>query len=209
MKLHKSLLLFGTSILLLTACADDGGSTDDSGAAEEPETEEIVEEVEADESEEVDEDEPEEAIEEVEEEDTAEEESVEEDTSNEIILGEPISIGDYTMTIQSYELATDYEGKDALIINYDWVNNSDDTTAPFMTFILKGFQNGVETGDVFMVDGIDLGIGQSEVRPEGVIEGAQAAIGIDDLSQPLELELDELMSFEDNAYTTMIDLSNL
>ena len=193
MKLHKGLLLFGVSTLLLVACGDED-DTEESNAINEQEIEIVAEEVEAGE------------------EDEEEEEEFEEvaaDTSNEIILGEPMEIGEYTMTFQSYELGTDYEGKDALIINYDWINNSEDTASPFMTFILKGFQNGVETGDVFMVDGVDLGIGQSEVRPGGKIEGAQDIVAIDDMDTPLELELDELFSFENNEKLVVLDLSEL
>lgn len=202
MKLHKSLLLFGASALLLAACGDDGGSTDEE-SAEEPEVADIVEDVDASESEE--EAEPEEEDEE------QEVESKEVDTdSNEIILGEPIEFDDFIMTIQSYELSTDMDGNDALIINYDWENTSDETLSPFMTFMLKGFQNNVETSDdLFMVEGVDLGVGQSEVRPSGVIEGATDQVAIDDLSVPLELELDELFSFDNNARIVVLDLSNL
>lgn len=149
--------------------------------------------------------ETEEPVEEVE----AAEEEPEEETNNEIVLGEPIELGDYTMTIQGYSLASDYEGKNALIIDYDWVNNSDEAASPFVTFELKGFQNNVETEDVFMVDGVDLGTGQKEVRPEGTIVGAQDIVGIDSLDEPLELELDVLFSFDSNAYTTTVDLSSL
>ena len=52
MKLHKSLLLFGASALLLTACGDDGGSTEISDPAEEIDAEEVAQDVEASEAEE-------------------------------------------------------------------------------------------------------------------------------------------------------------
>jgi len=138
-----------------------------------------------------------------------EEKVVEEPAGNEIVLGEPIKLGEYTLTIQKYSLGVDYEGNNALIIEYDWVNNSEDTASPFMTFMLKGFQDDVETDDAIMVEGVDLGIGQKEVRPGGVIEGAQSAVGISDTTKPLELELDELISFDSNPYITEIDLSTL
>lgn len=197
--MKKLIVLLSVSSLLLIACEGDETLDTDLGVEDVG-----VEEVGAEDTD----------VEEVgAEEDTSEEvdEPVEEvaENSNEIILGEPIILGDYTMTIQSYKLGKDYEGKDALIINYDWVNNSDDSASPFMTFILKGFQNGVETEDIFMVDGVDLGIGQKEVRPGGIIEGAQDVVGIDDMNGPLELELDELFSFEDNARISIIDLSTL
>lgn len=134
---------------------------------------------------------------------------VEESAGNEIVLGEPIKLGEYTLTIQKYSLGVDYEGNNALIIEYDWVNNSEDSASPFMTFMLKGFQDDVETDDAIMVEGVDLGTGQKEVRPGGVIEGAQSTVGISDTTKPLELELEELFSFNSNPYIAEIDLSTL
>ncbi|WP_158241151.1 DUF5067 domain-containing protein [Planomicrobium sp. MB-3u-38] len=138
-----------------------------------------------------------------------EEKAVEESIGNQIVLGEPIELGEYTLTIQKYSLGIDYEGNNALIVEYDWVNNSEDSTSPFMTFMLKGFQDDVETDDVIMVEGVDLGIGQKEVRPGGLIEGAQSTVGISDITKPLELELDELFSFNGTPYIAEIDLSTL
>lgn len=45
MKLHKGLLFFGISTLLLVACGDID-ETDDTNSSDEPEVEEVVEEVE-------------------------------------------------------------------------------------------------------------------------------------------------------------------
>lgn len=198
----KKLLLLGlASTFILAACDEDNSNTEtqtsdetEVAATEEESTEEAVENTE----EEPDEDNVEEP-----------EEEQAEDSDREIVLGEPMQLEDYTMTIQSYSLGTDYEGKDALIVTYDWENNSDDSASPFMTFILKGFQDNVETESVFMVDGVDAGTGQKEVRPEGKIEGAQTTVGIDDLEQPLELELDVLISFTSDPYTTTLDLSTI
>lgn len=53
MKLHKSLVLFGATALILAGCADDGAETEET-AVEEPETEEVAE-VETEETEETDE----------------------------------------------------------------------------------------------------------------------------------------------------------
>lgn len=53
MKLHKSLLLFGASALLLAACGDEVESTGEE-ATEEPEVAEVVDDVEADETTETD-----------------------------------------------------------------------------------------------------------------------------------------------------------
>lgn len=184
--MKKFLTLLFASSLVLGACGDDGGSESEESATTD-ETEEVVEEEEV--------------------ESTEEEE--EKEGEKEIVLGEPMNIGDYTMTITDYSLGVDYDGNDALIITYDWENTSDETASPFMTFMMMGFQDNAQTDDVFMVEDVDLEPGQKEYKPGGKVEGAHDAVGIDNLDQPLVLELEELMSFEDEVYSTTIDLSEL
>lgn len=188
MKLHKSLLLFGASALLLSACGDEG-STEDSEATVQPETEEVADEPEVVE--------------------TASEEEVEEpaDTSTEIVIGEPIEFDTFTVTIKDFETTTDYDGNPMLIYTYDWVNTGEETESPFMTFDITGFQSGVSTEASPFSENVDYGSGQVEVRPEGAIEGAQGAIGLTSVDEPVELELTEIFSFDDKAYTTTINPS--
>lgn len=193
MKLHKSLLLFGASTLLLTACGGEAGSTDESGAADDAEIEEVAEE---------DDETVESASEQVPDEEAEEEPA---DTSNEIVVGEPIEFETFTVTITDFETSTDYDGNPMLVYTYDWVNNGEDTEMPFMTFDITGFQSGVSTESSPFSDSVDYGSGQVEVRPEGVVEGAQGAIGLTSVEEPVELELTETFSFEDNAYTTTIN----
>lgn len=178
-EMNKKMFFVGASVILLTACGNEEANTDTNNVES---STEVIESVQA--------------------------ETVIED-SREIVLGQPMELGDYTVTFQSYSLGVDYEGTNALIINYDWVNNSEETIAPFMSFMTKGFQDGVQTGDVFMVEGVDLGIGQSEVRPGATITGAQEVVAIDDLGKKLELEVEELFSFSGDAFTTIIDLSTI
>lgn len=140
---------------------------------------------------------------------TQEQPKKEVDNNTTIELGKPIEFESFTITVQSLSLGKDYEGKDALIINYDWENTGEESTYPFFTFNFKGFQNAVETTDVFMVEGVDLGIGQKETKPGGIITGAQDVIGIDDTTLPLELELEETFSFTSKVYSMIIDLSTL
>ena len=166
----------------------DEDTTSEEATAEEPETEEVVDNENLDEEEQAE---------------------IAEQSTNDIVIGEPMKIGEYTLTVTGYELVKDYEDKDALVINYDWENNSDEEASPFMTFIFKAFQDSVETDDVFVIDGVDLGIGQKEIKAGGKIEGAQAVVGIDNLDEPLLLEVDELITFDKNPYSVELNLSEL
>lgn len=128
---------------------------------------------------------------------------------NTLELGKTISFDDFDFTLTGLSLTKDYKGNDVLKISYDWVNTGDEATSPFVTFNLLAFQDGVETEDAYFVDDIDLGLGQKEVKPKGKIS-AEDGLGIADITKPLELELSELISFDDLTYTMVIeDLSSL
>lgn len=126
-----------------------------------------------------------------------------------IVLGEPLSVGDYVVTVQELSIVNNHEGKPALKIVYDWENNSDKSIMASFSVNFKGYQNGVETDDVFMAEGVDLGIGQKDAKPGAKIQGVETMVGISDMSLPLELELDELISFTSTPKTMTIDLNTL
>ena len=126
-----------------------------------------------------------------------------------IELNKPMEIGDCEITITNYKISKDVSDNLALIIDYHFVNKSDEPVSPFMHFHEKAFQNGVETNDIFMVDGVDLEPSQKEIKPGGEID-AQTAVGIDDINLPLDLEIDLSFSFSDkNLHKTTIDLKTL
>ncbi|QDI90702.1 DUF5067 domain-containing protein [Salicibibacter halophilus] len=137
------------------------------------------------------------------------EDAIDEDDTAEIVEGEPMEIDDYTLTVQDYRLGSSYDGEDALVIEYDWVNDSDENASPHMTFSFTAYQDGVETERVSMVEDVDLGTGQRDVQPGGEIEGAETVVGIEYMDEELELELDVLISFDSDPYTTTIDLDDI
>lgn len=128
---------------------------------------------------------------------------------NIIEVGKTLSLADVTFTITDLSIADDYEGNQALVITYDWENNSEGSKSPYLTFSAKGFQDGVETDSAIFVDGVDLGKGQKEVKSGGKISGAHTTVGIEDMSKPLLLEIDELITFNKDPYYMEIDLNEL
>lgn len=128
---------------------------------------------------------------------------------DQIVIGTPIVFDKFTVTITKLSIVKDWDDKPVLKINYDWENTGDESVMASFTFLIKGFQDGVETDDTSISDEIDLGLGQKEVRPGGKVS-AEDSVGIADMAKPLELELTELFSFSDGAYTMVIeDLSAL
>lgn len=198
----KLILLLGLAVSL-TAC---GGDTTSTSEKPKTETSQTQTETKAEESEKPAEEEKGKEEESKEEKPKEEEEPA---SDQKLELGKTLKVGKFDVTVQKYELAKDYEGKDALVIYYDWKNNSDEATAPYLSINFKGFQDGVETDSTPIIESVDYGIGQKDVKAGAELKDIQAAVSISDMSKPLELELDELITFTSNPYTATIDLSTL
>lgn len=126
-------------------------------------------------------------------------------------LGKKVEFDTFDITIKSFSIVKDADGKPVLKYVYDWTNKDKKAAAPFMTFGLKGFQDGVETDNaVLVMEGVDLGIGQKEVKSGATIKGAEGIVGISAIDKPLDLELDKLISMDSAPYKmTIKDLSSL
>ena len=112
-------------------------------------------------------------------------------------------LGDYHIKFTGFELAKDYEDNDALLVHYDFTNNSEETTSAGVALILKAFQNGVqlETAIVTDVEGVDNTL--KEIRPGASIDVTEAFELTD--TTTVELELTELISFSDEMITASYD----
>lgn len=126
-----------------------------------------------------------------------------------ITLGKPIDFGNFVITINNIKLSKDFNEKDVLVIDYDWENTSEESSSPFITFSIKGYQDNVETDYSVYVEDVDMEKGQKDVKPGGKIEGAQTTIGIEKMDQPLELELTRLLAVDKEIYSVTINPSEL
>lgn len=190
--MKKLLTALAVSGLFLAACAEESKPA-------EPETEKV----ETVEEQPVEEAPAEEAKEEAPAEETA-------DTDREITLNEPFKLKNSTITITGFELAKGFEGGDVLKVTYNWTNDADEATAPLFSVMFKGFQDNVQVTSADFVEGGNYEQGQKEVKPGGSIEGAEEFMGIDDLSKPYILEVEEAFSFSnEDPFTITLDLNNL
>lgn len=118
--------------------------------------------------------------------------------------------GTFKVNFTGARIEKDFSGIDALVLTYDWENTGTEAQSPFLTFSLKGFQDGVETEPFTVVMDSNIGEGQKEVKEGGKISGAETIVGITDINKPLVLELDEIFSFSKaKLIETTIDLSEL
>lgn len=103
------------------------------------------------------------------------------------------AVGDYDVTIGDCAFTTDIDGNNAIIVNYDFTNNSDEDIAPFVGISMTAFQDGVQLETAFVMDTAvyDAGIGQKQLKPGASLTGCQNAYVLTSTS-PVEVEVGPL-----------------
>lgn len=188
MKLHKSLLLFGASALLLTACGDDGGNEGDT-TKEKPETEEVVEDVDASEEE-------------------TEEPETEEVAENSFD-GQIITTKDVTIEITDYKVLQPGEGNNhsevpILGFWYDTTVHDDVTENEYDPMVWIMITKAVQDNDPNAVNELEVGILPDDahldsqmqtIKPGGTVSSS-VSYELDDLETPVELIVENIVTGE-------------
>lgn len=118
----------------------------------------------------------------------------------------PNAIGDYECSVVSAEICKDYQGKDALKVTYNFVNNSTDAISFDLALTALAYQNGIglETAILLDDDDVDYGI-DVNIKP-GVSKEVIKVYSLQDTTTPVEVEITEWISFTDETLTTVIEL---
>ena len=95
------------------------------------------------------------------------------------------------------ELAKDYEGKDVLVLTFEWTNLTDENTYFSLDVNVKCFQDGVALESAIMIDDTyPTAKAITEVKPGGTIEVAEAFI-LSNMESVVEIEVSPLFTFND------------
>ena len=93
------------------------------------------------------------------------------------------------------ELAKDYEGKDVLVLTFEWTNLTDENTYFLLDVSVKCFQDDVALESAIMGDDTyPTAKGITEVKPGGTIEVAEAFI-LSNMESTVEIEVSPLFTF--------------
>lgn len=115
-------------------------------------------------------------------------------------------LGDYAVSILSYSLTTDYNGKPAVMVNFGFTNNSDTATSMAIALSYKAFQDGVQLETAIVNED---GIGSSQIRNvrPGAGMAVSAAYLLSSDTSPVHIEIEETFSFSGDKVTGDIDLT--
>lgn len=99
------------------------------------------------------------------------------------------AVGEFYVKLNDCSITTDYEGKDAIIVDYSFTNSSEETVCALVSVLLKAFQDGVEL-DLATVMRDEFNE-QKDLRPGTTIDGCQAAFLLTSDS-PVEVEVSDI-----------------
>jgi len=105
----------------------------------------------------------------------------------------------YYIEVLSAHKSKDYNGREAVIINYRYTNNSDETQSFMFACDAQAFQNNVELENAIIINDKSYNSGNAlkDIKPGGTIEVQQAYILQD--NSPVTVEVGPLFSFDDDT----------
>lgn len=116
------------------------------------------------------------------------------------------TIDDYAVSIISYKIGEDYQGKKAIIFDLGFTNNGDKATSFAFAVDFSAFQDGVELETAILHDDDLSGSSIRDVKPGAGIETMVAFVLTNDTS-PVEIEIKPFLSFSSDEIKTEINIA--
>lgn len=108
----------------------------------------------------------------------------------------------FVVKLGETKVIKDYEGKPTLLVNYSFTNNSDKKQSFMVAIKDAAFQDGIGLNDaITMGNEYDSELQMKEIMP-GKTLNVQAAYVLDDTTTPVEIQISELISFDDELIDT-------
>ena len=103
-------------------------------------------------------------------------------------------------------MCNDWTDKDAVLITYEYTNNSDDAIRFDIALDAKAYQNGIGLETAILDEDTDWLV-DVDIKP-GITKEVKKAYVLSDTSSVVEIEVTELFSFSDDKIVTTVELPN-
>ena len=111
-------------------------------------------------------------------------------------------LGDYEVEIKSARLTKDFEGKDVVVITYGFTNYGKENASFSFALDDQVFQNGVGLNNAYVLKDDDYSAdNQTKEIKTGASLDVDVAYELNDTTTDVEVELSELISFDDAKIT--------
>lgn len=114
------------------------------------------------------------------------------------------TLGDYGCIISGAKLCKDWNGKDAVLITYEFTNNSSSSISFDVALDARAYQDGIGL-ETAILESDDTDYLDVDIKP-GVTKSVNKAYILRDTTTPIEVEVSELFSFSDEKIVTTLNL---
>lgn len=114
-------------------------------------------------------------------------------------------IGDYVCTVKSATICNDWSGKKAVLITYEFTNNSKEAKSFDIALSDEAYQNGIGLETSF-IDGNADEIGLDVKIKPGTSKDVSKVYILRDETTPIDIEITEFISLSDDKLTYTVDL---
>lgn len=128
--------------------------------------------------------------------------SAEESSYDGAVYVEDGNLGNFVCNVKLSEITTDYEGNPALLVTYEFTNNSSEASSFDTSIFETAVQNG-EDLELAFIDGIDYE--DKEINPGETTE-VKKAYELNDTENPVEITVSESFGEDDVKSATVIEL---
>lgn len=114
-------------------------------------------------------------------------------------------IGDYVCTVKSATICNDWSGKKAVLITYEFTNNSKEAKSFDIALSDEAYQDGIGLETSF-IDGNADEIGLDVKIKPGTSKDVSKVYILRDETTPIDIEITEFISLSDDKLTYTVDL---
>lgn len=118
-------------------------------------------------------------------------------------IGDTLIFKKMEVVITDVTIKQDFEGKDAIIIFYDWTNTSEKTQSAVISILFKVFQDGIQLEPALLFDEKG-GDSLKEIRPNVKQTGLRIAF-VATSENEIEIEVSPLISFFEKPVVIKMD----
>lgn len=115
-------------------------------------------------------------------------------------------LGDYKCVIKGAKETKDWQGKDAVIVTYEFTNNSDSAISFDGALTDKLYQDGIELELAVLSDEEDAKLFDTADLKPGITKEVKKAYLLRNKDSEIEVEVQETFSFNDDMIKTTIKL---
>lgn len=119
---------------------------------------------------------------------------------------DPNVVGDYRCEVVKATRCKDYQGKSAVKITYSFTNNAQEPASFDIALIDEVYQDGVQLESAILGMDEDVDYGVDVKIKNGVTKDVVKVYTLRDDTTPLDIEISEFASFDDEKITTKIEL---